>query len=167
MMTLLSKFFSSLPLGAIWTKLKFALLVLAVSFMFWQGLQMTSLQKDVENLEAVQTNLQEQVKQVEANYKSLQINYQLSAKTGEDYVQSLNSLQTKSTELERSFAALEKKSLQGGTTPRVTYEKRPTGAHSEPEGVSAGTLDGSDLEWRKLLDDTYCQVHPTNSKCAK
>ena len=166
MKTLLN-WFGSMSIGAIWNKLKVAILVFAVSFMFWQGLQMTSLQKDVSNLETVQGQLQEQVEQVKENYKTLQLNYQLSAKTSEQYFDSVESLQTKSTELEKSFASLEKRSLPKGTTPREMYEKQPTGASGGlAEGIGVPAT-GDDLEWRKLLDNTFCEVQPADPKCTK
>lgn len=164
MKTLLLNLFGSFSLSGIWNKVKIALLVGAISFMFWQGLQMTSLQKDVSNLETVQISLQEQVRQVEANYKTLQTNYNQSAKTGEQYFDSLNHLATKSTELEKAFAALE---ASRGTTPREIHEKRPTAAQRAPEQGFGTTADGNDAEWRKLLDNTFCEVHPTNSRCPK
>lgn len=164
MKTLLLNLLGSFSLSGLWNKLKIALLVGAISFMFWQGLQMTSLQKDVSHLETVQTSLQAQVEQVEANYKTLQTNYNQSAKTGEQYFDSLNNLATKSTELEKAFAALE---ASKGTTTRETYEKRSTAAQGASGQVSGGTVDGDDLEWRKLLDNTFCEVHPANARCSK
>lgn len=170
---------SSLPLSAAWSKIKMALLISAVSFMVWQGWQMSSLQKDVTNLEAVQSNLQAQVQQMSVDYSMLRKSYQNSARTGEQYLNSVNELNGKSMQLEKDFSALEKKalsashkadtalSLHKGTTPRVSNETSSTQARTSPVEDASSGASGSDAEWRQLLDNTYCSVYPTDINCPK
>lgn len=171
--------FNSLPVSAIWGKIKIGMLVGAVSFMVWQGWQMSTLQQDVTKLEALQSNLQQQVQQMSVDYSVLRSNYQNNAQTSEQYVQSLNQLNGKSTELEKSFSALDKKvamasqkadtapTPQRSTTPGVSNEKRSTQAPTSPVGDVSRRADGTDAEWRQLLDNTYCSIYPGDTRCNK
>lgn len=171
-MKALLSLFSSLPLTTVWGKVKVGLLAGAVAFMVWQGWQMTALQKDVTKLETVQNSLQAQVQQMSVDYSVLRDNYKNSAKTSEQYVQSLTQLNGKTTELERTFTALDKKaaqapSTQPGTTQRASNETRSTQAHQSPVGGTAGGVGGTDADWRQLLDSTFCSTFPTDNKCSK
>lgn len=167
---------SSLPLATVWRKIKLALLLGAVGFMVWQGLQMATLQQDVTKLEATQVTLQAQVQQMSVDYSVLRDNYKNNAKTNEQYIHSLNQLNGKSTELEKSFTALDKKAdkalkLQGkasaATTPGVNDESRSTQAQQSPGGDVGSGVGGTDAEWRQLLDNTYCSVYPADTRCPK
>jgi hypothetical protein len=171
-MTALFNLFSSLPLTTVWGKVKVGLLAGAVAFMVWQGWQMTVLQKDVTKLETVQSSLQAQVQQMSVDYSVLRDNYKNNAKTSEQYVLSLNQLNGKSTELEKTFTALDKKGVetqptQTGTTPRVYHETSSTQAHTSPVRGNGGGVSSSDAEWRQLLDSTFCSTFPTDNKCSK
>jgi hypothetical protein len=169
----------SLSLTTVWSKVKVGLLVAAVSFMAWQGLQMNSLQNDVTKLETVQSTLQLQVQQMAVDYSLLRDNYKTSAKTSEQYYESVKTLNGKSTELEKSFSALEVKtanaskkadtalSLNKGTAPEVSHETSAAQALKSLERGSSDGSGGSDAEWRQLLDNTYCSAYPTNAKCTK
>lgn len=168
-----------MPATAIWSKIKIGLLVGAVSFMVWQGWQMSTLQQDVTKLEAVQSSLQIQVQQMSADYSVLRSNYKNNAQTSEQYVQSLNQLNGKSTELEKSFSALDKKAPtasqktdtaptpQRSTTPGVSNETSSTQAPTGLVGDVRRGVDSSDAEWRQLLDNTYCSIYPSDSRCTK
>lgn len=178
MMALLS-LFGTLPLMTVWSKVKVGLLVAAVSFMVWQGWQMTSLQQDVTKLETVQSSLQIQVQQMSADYSMLRDNYKNSAKTSQQYFESVDVLNGKSTELEKSFSALEVKatqashkadtalSLQKGTAPEVSNETSSAQALTSIGRDSNDGAGGNNAEWRKLLDNTYCSVYPTDTRCTK
>lgn len=178
MIALLS-LFSSMSLMTVWSKVKIGLLVAAVSFMVWQGWQMKTLQHDVTNLEVVQSSLQAQIQQMSVDYILLRDNYKNSAKTSQQYFESLDALNGKSNALEKSFSALELKaanaskkadtalSLKQGTAPGVSNETSATQALKSPERDSIDRDGGTDAEWRKLLDDTYCTVYPTNTRCTK
>ena len=171
-MKALLSLFSSLPLTTVWGKVKVCLLAGAVAFMVWQGWQMAALQKDVTKLETVQSSLQAQVQQMSVDYSVLRDNYKNSAKTSEQYVLSLNQLNGKSTELERTFTALEKKAAeaqktQTGTTPRIYHETSSTQAHTSPGRGNGGGAGSTDAEWRKLLDSTFCSTFPTDNRCSK
>lgn len=176
-MTALLAMFSSTPFAAVWGKVKLGLLVSAVSFMVWQGFQMTNLQHDVTNLETVQSSLQAQVQQMSIDYSTLRDNYKNSAKTSEQYIESITLLNGKSSELEKSFSALEVKaasasrkadtalSRQTGTTPGVSNETRSAQALTSTDGDVSGGDDRTDAEWRQLLDNTYCSLYPADTKC--
>jgi chromosome segregation ATPase len=172
-----TQLFNAATLGSLWGKLKGALLVVAVTFMLWQGFQMTSLQKDVSRLETTQASLQQQVEQVENNYKKLSDIYKQTNKTSSQYIESVKDLSGKSTALEKSFAELERETarasanaskaltMQTSTSARGDDEKRTTELSGAlPEGMSGSAAD-VDLKWRKLLDDTFCTVHP--DKCVQ
>lgn len=178
-MTALLAMFSSTPFAAIWNKVKLGLLASAIAFMVWQGFQMTHLQQDVTKLETVQTSLQAQVQQMSVDYSTLRDNYKNSAKTSEQYIESITQLNGKSSELEKSFSALEVKaasasrkadtalSLQTGTTPGVSNEPRSAQAHTSNDG-DVGSGDGrTDAEWRQLLDNTYCSIYPADTRCTQ
>lgn len=178
-MTALLSMISSLPLTTIWGKVKLALLASALAFMVWQGYQMTTLQQDVTKLETVQSTLQAQVQQMSVDYNVLRDNYKNSAKTSEQYIQSVSALNGKSNELEKSFSALEVKaaqasqkadtalSLQRRTTPEVHDETSSTQAHTGTVGAGSDGVGGTDAEWRQLLDNTYCDTFPHDSGCTK
>jgi chromosome segregation ATPase len=168
---------SSVSMTTLWAKLKVGLLVSAISFMVWQGWQMNALQHDVTKLETIQTGLQLQVQQISADYTMLRDNYKNSAKTSLQYFESVNQLNGKSTELEKSFSALELKaanasqkadtalSLSKGTATRASNETSSTTARKSLGRDSNDGASGSDAEWRELLDKTYCSVYPTDNKC--
>lgn len=167
---------SSVPLSALWSKIKLGLLIAAITFMAWQGWQMATLQQDVTKLEATQSSLQAQVHQMSVDYSVLRDNYKNSAQTSENYIQSLNHLNGKSTELEKSFTALDKKadialSLQrkgsATTTPGVSNETSSTQAHESPVGNVGSGVSGTDAEWRQLLDKTFCTTFPADDRCTK
>jgi hypothetical protein len=173
-MNALANVISSLPLATVWNKIKLGLLLGATGFMIWQGWQMSSLQQDVTKLEANQTTLQAQVQQMSVDYSVLRDNYKNSAQTSEQYIQSLNQLNGKSNELEKSFTALDKKadtalSMQrkasAGTTPGVNHETSSTQARTGPAGASGG--GATDAEWRQLLDNTFCTTFPADNRCSK
>lgn len=178
-MNALLSMISSLPLTSIWGKMKLAVLASALAFMVWQGYQMMSLQQDVTKLETVQSTLQAQVQQMSVDYTVLRDNYKNSAKTSEQYIQSVSALNGKSTELEKSFNALEVKaakaaqkadtalSLQRRTTPEVHDETSSTQAHTGVVGASGSGVGGTDAEWRQLLDNTFCDTFPDDSRCSK
>lgn len=174
--------FSALSPSAIWSKVKLALLVGSIAFMFWQGWQMTSLKSDVTRLETVQTSLQAQVQQISVDYSVLRDNYKNTAKTSEQYYESVRALGGKSVELEKSFAELElhaamfgNKTLKKPTTALATATGATTGVNNETSSTQAltrpvgdagnGDAD-TDAQWRKLLDTTYCSVATTSDpKC--
>ncbi|MDX9668754.1 hypothetical protein [Pseudomonas sp. P8_250] len=178
-MKALFNLFSSLSLTTVWSKIKVGLLIAAVSFMAWQGLQMNSLQQDVTKLETVQTSLQLQVQQMSVDYSLLRDNYKNYSQTSEQYLKSVENLNSKSTDLEKSFSELESKaakaykkadtalSLQTGTTPEVNHETNATPALKSLGRGSSDGVDRSDAEWRKLLDNTYCSVYPTDTRCTQ
>ncbi|MNL61678.1 hypothetical protein D3C87_1856340 [compost metagenome] len=109
----------------------------------------------------------------------LRDNYKNSARTSLQYFESVNQLNGKSTELEKSFSALEVKAatatqkadaalaLNKGTAPRVSNETSSKQAHKSPGRDSSDGVGGSDAEWRSLLDKTYCSVYPADIKCIK
>lgn len=169
--------FSSLPITSVWSKIKATLLIGAVSFMLWQGWQMSNLRQDVTTLETIQSGLLAQVNQMSVDYRVLSDNFKNTAKTSEQYDRSVTELNGKSIQLEKSFSALQLKaavasvkadkalSLQASTTPGVSNEtgyKQAPGSSVEDVG---GGIGGTDAEWRQLLDDTYCSVYPTDAKC--
>jgi hypothetical protein len=171
--------FGSLSVTSIWSKVKAALLVGAVAFMVWQGWQMGNLRHDVTTLETVQNGLLSQVAQMSVDYRVLSDNYKNTAKTSEQYDKSVTELNGKSIELEKSFSALQLKaavasvkadkalSLQTDTTSGVSNETGSKQAQPSPVGNVGGGIGGTDAEWRKLLDDTYCSVYPTDAKCTQ
>lgn len=178
-MNALLTMFSSLPLASIWGKVKLAVLAGALAFMVWQGYQMMSLQQDVTKLETVQSSLQAQVQQMSVDYSVLRDNYKNSAKTSEQYIQSVQALSGKSTDLEKSFTALEVQaaqasqkadtalSLQRRTTPTVNHETSSKSADKGTDGDVGSGDDGTDADWRRLLDNTYCDTFPDDAKCSK
>lgn len=175
-MNALPTMFSSLSLTAIWSKVKLGLLLAAIAFMVWQGWQMSTLQQDVTKLEATQSSLQAQVQQMSADYSVLRDNYKNNAKTSEQYIQTLNQLNGKSAELEKSFSVLDKKTTTAlsqqrktsvPTTPGVSNETSSTQAPQSPVGDVGGGVGGTDAEWRQLLDNTYCSIYPGDDRCTK
>lgn len=165
-MNALLKAISSLPLTTVWNKIKLGLLLGAIGFMVWQGWQMSTLQQDVTKLEATQSTLQAQVQQMSVDYSVLRDNYKNSAKTSEQYIQSLNQLNGKSNELEKSFTALsQQRKATAATTPGVRNETSATQARTGPAG--AGDGGATDAEWRKLLDQTFCTTFPTDNRCSQ
>lgn len=178
-MIALLNLFSSMSLTTVWSKVKVGLLIAAVSFMVWQGWQMQTLQHDVTTLETVQSSLKIQVQQMSVDYILLRDNYKNSAKTSQQYFESVDALNGKSTELEKSFSALELKaanaskkadtalSLRQGTATGASNETSSTQARKSPERGINDRTSSSDAEWRQLLDNTYCSVHPADIKCSK
>lgn len=167
--------FKALPVATLWSKFKLGLLLAAIGFMVWQGWQMATLQQDVTKLEATQVSLQAQVSQMSADYSVLRDNYKNNAQTSEQYIQSLNQLNGKTTDLEKSFSELDKNTAKasqkaitavprkGATTPGVSNETSSTHAHKSADG----DIGSDDAEWRRLLDSTYCSTFPTDNKCSK
>jgi len=165
-MNALIKVVSSLPLATVWNKIKLGLLLGAVAFMVWQGWQMSTLQQDVTKLEATQSTLQAQVQQMSVDYSVLRDNYKNNAQTSEQYIQSLNQLNGKSNELEKSFTALsQQRKASASTTPGVNHETSSTQALSGHAG--AGDGGATDAEWRQLLDNTFCSTFPADNRCSK
>lgn len=140
----------------LWTKFKIALIGIAFILMFAQSFITYNLNNKVAGLEQTQLKLQQQITQVETNYSFLSGVYKSSNEAFEKYVEGSKATNDIAVGLEKQFSSLSAKEKESA---KVSQQK--SGIAPEVARVDNPTPS----EWRKLLDDTYCQTNPSSADC--
>lgn len=137
----------------LWNKIKLGVLVVTILYMIFQALVTQQLNGKIKDLESTQQKLHDQIAQVEKNYNYLSSVYQGTMEANKSYVNSSTETKKQSTDLEKAFNKIEQVKPTIPTTSKVSSDVKQT---EEPSALR--TSNPTPIEWRKLLDDTYCRA---------